>query len=89
MNISKAFLTLFRPCLLQQIINPLIAEHFVDQPLAMMSLVDNNASKELTIAVRDEMRPNIIGQHYNDRNDFYNLYKSEKYNWIENSNKDD
>lgn len=60
----------------------------VGYALAMMSLVDNNASKELTIAVRDEMRPNLIGQHYNDRNDFYNLYKSEKYNWIENSKKD-
>ena len=60
----------------------------VGYALAMMSLVDNNASKELAIAVRDEMRPNLIGQHYNDRNDFYNLYKSEKYNWIENSKKD-
>ena len=62
---------------------------FVGYALAMMSLVDNNASKELTIAVRDEMRPNLIGHHYNDRNDFYTLYKREKYNWVENSNKDD
>lgn len=56
---------------------------FVGYALAMMSLVDNNASKELTIAVRDEMRPNLIGNHYNDRNDFYTLYKREKYNWVE------
>lgn len=62
---------------------------FVGYVLAMMSLVDNNASKELTIAVRDEMRLNLIGHHYNDRNDFYTLYKCEKYNWVENSNKDD
>lgn len=61
----------------------------VGYTLAMMSLVDNNASKELIISVRDEIRPNLFGHHYNDRDDFYNLYKSEKYSWVENSNKDD
>lgn len=61
----------------------------VGYTLAMMSLVDNNASKELIISVRDEIRPNLFGHHYNDRDEFYNLYKSEKYSWVENSNKED
>ncbi len=42
--------------------------------LSMISLVDNNAPKELILSVRDE---------------FYNLYKSEKYSWVENTNKED
>ena len=57
--------------------------------LSMISLVDNNAPKELILSVRDEVRPNLFGHHYNDRNEFYNLYKSEKYSWVENSNKED
>lgn len=62
---------------------------YVGYTLAMMSLVDNNASNELIISVRDEMRPNLFENHYNDRDNFYNLYKSEKYNWVEKSNKND
>lgn len=51
--------------------------------LAMMSLVDNKADKELIISVRDDIRPNLIGHHYNDRDEFYKKYKSELYSWIE------
>ena len=51
--------------------------------LAMMALVDNDAEKELIISVRDDIRPNLIGHHYNDRDEFYKRYKSETYNWIE------
>ena len=57
--------------------------------LSMISLVDNNAPKELILSVRDEVRPNLFGHHYNDRDEFYNLYKSEKYSWVENTNKED
>ena len=57
--------------------------------LAMMALVDNNASKELIISVRDDVRPNLMGHHYNDREDFYVRYKDEKYSWVEKSSKDD
>lgn len=57
--------------------------------LAMMSLVDNNASKELILAVRDYVRPNLMGHHYNDRENFYLRYKDEAYNWVEKNNKDD
>lgn len=51
--------------------------------LAMMSLVDNKADKELIISVRDDIRPNLIGHHYNDRDEFYKKYKSETYSSIE------
>lgn len=51
--------------------------------LAMMALVDNNAEKELIISVRDDIRPNLIGHHYNDRDEFYKRYKGETYSWVE------
>lgn len=57
--------------------------------LAMMALVDNNAEKELIISVRDDIRPNLIGHHYNDRDEFYKRYKSETYSWIERAEKGD
>ena len=55
----------------------------------MMALVDNNAEKELIISVRDDIRPNLIGHHYNDRDEFYKRYKSETYSWIERAEKGD
>lgn len=66
-----------------------LAGLYVGYALAMMSLVDNNASKELILSVRDDVRSNLIRQHYNDREDFYLRYKEETYNWVEKSNKDD
>lgn len=57
--------------------------------LALMSLVDNNAPEELILSVRDDVRPNLMGHHYNDREDFYQRYKDEAYNWVEKSRKDD
>lgn len=57
--------------------------------LALMSMVDNNASKELILSVRDDIRPNLLGHHYNDRDSFFSLYKDEAYNWIEKASKDD
>ena len=57
--------------------------------LALMSLVDNNASKELILSVRDDVRPNLVGHHYNDREQFYQRYKDEAYSWVEKSRKDD
>ena len=57
--------------------------------LAMMSLVDNNAPKDLILSVRDDIRPNLIGHHYNDREEFYERYKKEKYSWINSSSKKD
>ena len=57
--------------------------------LALMSLVDNNASRELILSVRDDIRPNLMGHHYNDRDTFYSRYKDETYSWVEKSNEDD
>lgn len=39
---------------------------YVGYALAIMSLVDNNAPEELILAVRDDIRPNLMGHHYND-----------------------
>ncbi|WP_154826205.1 hypothetical protein [Clostridium butyricum] len=51
--------------------------------LAMMALADNDAEKELIRSVRDGIRPNLVGHHYDNRDEFYKLYKGEKYSWIE------
>ncbi|ODM26490.1 hypothetical protein A7W90_09795 [Clostridium sp. Bc-iso-3] len=51
--------------------------------LAMMALVDNEVEKELILSVRDAIRPNLVGHHYNNRDEFYKLYNGEKYSWIE------
>ena len=56
---------------------------YVGYVLAMMALADNDASKDLVLAVRDDMRPNLMGQHYNNREEFFRRYKDEKYSWIE------
>ena len=58
-------------------------------PISLISLVDNNAPEELILSVRDDVRPNLRGHHYNDREDFYQRYKDEAYNWVEKSRKDD
>ena len=49
----------------------------------MMSLVDNKADEKLILSVRDDIRPNLTGQHYKDRGEFYEKYKNETYNWVE------
>ncbi|MCD7805341.1 MAG: hypothetical protein LUH03_09435 [Oscillospiraceae bacterium] len=56
--------------------------------LAMMSLVDNDAPKELILSVRDDMRSSLIGNHYDDRDDFAAQYKDDKYSWVEKNGSD-
>ena len=51
--------------------------------LAMMALVDNDAPEELILAVRDDIRPNLIGHSHKDKDEFYNRYKTEKYSWVD------
>ena len=51
--------------------------------LAMMALVDNDAPKDTILAVRDIIRPNLIGHHYNNREEFTNQYQNERYSWID------
>ena len=55
---------------------------YVGYILALMSLVDNGAPKELILSVRDDIRPNLIGQHYNNKDEFIERFKNEKYVWI-------
>lgn len=62
---------------------------YVGYALAMMSLVDNDASKELLLSVRDDIRPNLVRHHYNDRNEFIEPFKSKKYSWINSLSKED
>ncbi len=49
--------------------------------LTMMSLVDNEAPENLIFSVRNDVLPNLV-QHYNNREEVYQRYKSEKYGWI-------
>ena len=49
----------------------------------MMALVDNGASKDTILAVRDYIRPNLMGHHFGDRDEFISQYKNEKYSWVE------
>ncbi len=51
--------------------------------LAMMAMVDNNVSKEIVIAVRDFIRSNSVGHRYDEENKFLDMYKNEKYSWID------
>lgn len=56
---------------------------YVGYILAMMALVDNGASKDTILAVRDYIRPNLMGHHFDDRDEFIGQYKNEKYSWVE------
>ena len=51
--------------------------------LAMMALAENDAPKDIILAARDYIRPNLIGHHYDDRDEFIGQYKGEKYSWID------
>lgn len=56
---------------------------YVGYILAMMALVDNGASKDTILAVRDYIRPNLMGHHFDDRDEFIGQYKNGKYSWVE------
>lgn len=49
----------------------------------MMALAENDAPKNIILAARDYIRPNLIGHHYDDRDEFIGQYKDEKYSWID------
>ena len=54
--------------------------------IAMMALADNDVPKDKIIAVRDTIRPNLYGHAYEDRKEFIDPLKSEKYSWINKAN---
>lgn len=51
----------------------------------MLALVDSNASEELILTIRDYIRPNLMGHSYESRDNVIDLYKNEKYSWIDKS----
>lgn len=56
---------------------------YVGYILAMMSLVDNEASKDLILSVREDIFSNLMNHHYNNnRDEFIHSYKNEKYDWV-------
>lgn len=64
-----------------------LASKYAGYALAMISLVDNNASKALILSVRDDVRPNLMGHHYNDRKKFHLRNKNEACSWDEKAKK--
>ena len=62
---------------------------YVGYALAMMSLIDNGAPKDLILNVRDDIRSNLIGHHYNNKNEFIELFKNEKYSLVDNLSEED
>lgn len=66
-----------------------LAGLYAGYALALMSLADNNAPKDLLLAVRDDMRPNLMGHYCKDIDEFIGPFKSEKYEWIDRLRKDD
>ena len=61
---------------------------YVGYILAMMAMVDVGATQDLTLSVRDYMRPNLMKVHYNDRDEFIGQYRDGKYSWIDGSTRD-
>jgi len=47
--------------------------------LSMMALADNNTPKDLLLSVRDDLRPNLMGYHYDNRDEFIDRYREKKY----------
>lgn len=63
---------------------------FLGYVLAMTAMVDNDVQKDKIVAVRDAIRPNLIGNRYDNRSEILNRYKDKKYSWVEkNSIKED
>ncbi|WP_251392765.1 hypothetical protein [Mediterraneibacter agrestimuris] len=56
---------------------------YVGYVLAMMALTDNDAPKDITLAARDYIRPNLIRCHYDEKDEIINQYQNEKYRWID------
>lgn len=50
--------------------------------LALTAMADKGVQEETIIAVRDALRPNLLGHSYEERTEFTDLLKDEKYEWI-------
>lgn len=59
-----------------------LAGLYAGYALALVAMADNAVQKETIIAVRNAMRPNLLGHTYENSNEFTDLLKDEKYEWI-------
>ena len=59
-----------------------LAGLYAGYALALVAMADNAVQKETVIAVRNAMRPNLLGHSYEERSEFTDLLKDEKYEWI-------
>ena len=55
----------------------------------MISLVDNNAPRELIASVKDDLFPKPIALRYRDRHELVSRLDDEKYRWVKCLTKDD
>lgn len=55
---------------------------YVGYILALMSLIDNEADEKLILSVSDDVGSNLIGHRYDDRDEFIDKFKTEKYQKI-------
>lgn len=51
--------------------------------LAMLSLIDNNAPRELIESTRNDLLSKQVGLRYDDRSKLFARLEDEKYSWIE------
>lgn len=55
---------------------------YIGYVLAMMSLIDNNADRNLILSVRDDIRDAIVYRNYDDREEVIEEFKDDKYSLI-------
>lgn len=55
---------------------------YVGYILVLMSLIDNEADEKLILSVSDDVGSNLIGHRYDDRDEFIDKFKAEKYQTI-------
>lgn len=48
----------------------------------LMSLIDNEVDEKLILSVSYDVESNLIGHRYDDRNEFIDKFKAEKYQTI-------
>ena len=55
---------------------------YVGYILTLMSLIDNEADEKLILSVSYDVESNLIGHRYDDRDEFIDKFKAEKYQTI-------
>lgn len=55
---------------------------YVGYIIALMSLIDNGVDEKMIMSVRNDVSPNLIGHRYEDRDEFIDKFKDEKYQTV-------